>query len=88
MEDVVEESKEESGKNRNSNHDQSEGDGLFARRPRDVRELASSILDVVHESIHVFGIKKRPSAFSNHTMPCLRMSTVSLCVFPCFKSPR
>ncbi len=52
-EDVVEESEEKGGEKRNENHNHSESDRLFACWPRDVRELALGIFDVVPESFHI-----------------------------------
>jgi len=65
-EDVVEEPEKESNKNRNDNHNYGEGDGLFASRPRDVCKLAFGIPNIINESIHMFGIKKRPVAYFSY----------------------
>lgn len=52
-ENIVEEAEKESGEERNEDNNNSEARGLFARWPRDVRELAFGILDVVPESVHI-----------------------------------
>jgi hypothetical protein len=60
-EDVVEQTEEEGGKDRDQNNHEGKGHSLTTSRPRDVSELTLGILDVVDESIHCLGYKKTPS---------------------------